>query len=50
MRVALWRYYAGRTVIHLGLRLLPSGRVRSELYQLIDVWASGVRKALREKA
>lgn len=42
----LWRYAIGRALIHLGLRVMPAGRVRSELYALIDVWASDVRRLL----
>ena len=37
------RYRLGRFVIHLGLRILPPSRTRSELFGVIDVWASGVR-------
>lgn len=40
--VRMLRFLLGRALIHLGLRVLPSGRVKSELYQLIDEWATTV--------
>lgn len=39
------RFQLGRALIHIGLRVLPAGRVRSELYQLIDEWATRVYQA-----
>jgi hypothetical protein len=45
-RVRMLRISLGRTIIHFGLRVLPGGRVRSELYQLIDEWATKVLKTI----
>lgn len=39
----LWRFRIGRALIHAGLRIMPEGRVRSELYGLMDQWATKVR-------
>jgi hypothetical protein len=43
------RYRVGRAVVHLGLRIMPAGRSRSELYQLFDIWASHVRLAVGQR-
>ena len=39
----LVRFRVGRALIHAGLRVLPPGRVQTELYALVDQWASRVR-------
>jgi len=36
------RFRIGRFIIHSGMRVLPPGKVRSDLYQLIDEWATRV--------
>lgn len=43
------RYTIGRWLVHLGLRIMPAGRVRSELYTLLDEWATRVYAALKSK-
>ena len=37
------RFTIGRAMIHAGLRILPQGRVRSELFTLVEIWATKVR-------
>jgi hypothetical protein len=36
------RYTLGRWLVHLGLRIMPAGRIRSELYTLLDEWGTRV--------
>ena len=36
------RFRLGRWFLHIGLRVLPPGRVQSELYALVDQWATKV--------
>jgi len=40
--VSYVRFLIGRAVIHFGIRLLPKGRVRSELTVILDEWATRV--------
>jgi hypothetical protein len=42
------RYIVGRWLIHLGLRVLPRGRVRDEIHNLLGAWAYRVRSALQQ--
>lgn len=48
--VSLVRYHVGRWLIHAGLRAMPPGRARSELFALLDQWATKVRQSLQEQA
>lgn len=41
--LTLTRFAIGRALIHAGLSVMPSGRVRSELFQLYEVWATRAR-------
>lgn len=43
------RYTLGRWLVHFGLRIMPAGRVRSELYTLLDGWSTRVYGALKTK-
>ena len=43
------RFWLGRTLIHAGLHVMPQGRVKAELYNLIDQWATQVQAALAAK-
>ena len=47
-QIRLLRFQVGRFIIHSGMRVLPPGRVRSELYKLIDEWATKVYKVLED--
>lgn len=38
-----FRFWIGRALIHAGLRVMPQGRVKAELYNLIDQWVTHVR-------
>lgn len=40
------RFAIGRALIHGGLRVMPPGRVRSELCALMDQWATRVGKVI----
>lgn len=40
------RYHLGRSLVHAGIRVMPSGRVKSELYALIDHWSTKVRDTI----
>lgn len=42
------RFHIGTALIRLGIAAMPPGRVRSELYRLIDDWTTHVHKTLRE--
>lgn len=42
----MMRYRLGRFLMHAGLRVLPPGPVQSELYTLVDQWATKVHKHL----
>lgn len=44
--MTLLRFTLGRALIHLGLHALPKGRVRSELFSLVDEWTTRVRKEI----
>lgn len=44
----LFRFRLGRFFLHLGLRILPPGRVRSELYALMDQWSSKVMTTISQ--
>lgn len=44
--IRLLRFRIGRFIIHSGMSILPRGRVRSDLYQLIDEWATRVYKVI----
>lgn len=46
----LVRYRLGVAVMLLGMRILPPGRVRSELFQMIDLWSTQVRIAVAQAA
>ena len=43
------RFWLSRVLIHAGLRVLPQGRMKSELYNLIYQWAIQVQAALAAK-
>jgi hypothetical protein len=43
------RFWLGRQLIHLGLRALPQGRVRRELYRTIELWGEQVRQELTSR-
>lgn len=40
------RFHIGRALMHLGLRVLPPGRCRQELTELMWVWNVRVMSAL----
>jgi hypothetical protein len=42
------RFALGRHCVHLGLRIMPPGRVRSELLQLMDTWCTKVNRTIKE--
>ncbi len=42
------RYWLGRHLVHLGLRVMPQGRARSELFRLFDEWGTRVYLAIKE--
>ena len=42
-----WRYCVARILIHTGLRVMPQGRAKGELYSLIDQWATHVQHTVR---
>jgi hypothetical protein len=44
MRMA--RFYVGSFLIRIGIAAMPPGRVRSELYRLIDDWTTHVHETL----
>ena len=44
--MTLWRFHLARSVIHFGIRLMPSGRAKAELFQLLDCWATKVRSTV----
>jgi len=39
----LLRFAIGRMLIHAGLKVMPPGRVRSELFQQFELWSTKVR-------
>lgn len=41
--IQLIRFSLGRALIHLGLSVMPEGRARSELYQLLELWGTKIR-------
>lgn len=41
-RRPLWRYWLARCLIHAALGLLPPGRVKVELHELLRDWSFGV--------
>ena len=47
--MSLLRYTIGRALIVAGIRVMPPGRARSELFALLDVWTTNVRRQI-EKA
>lgn len=44
------RFWLGRHLIHLGLRILPPGRVRYEITEALYLWSEEVRRTLAVKA
>lgn len=42
----LWRFWLGRNLIHLGLWVMPPGRVRSDLSARFLTWSIGVTSEL----
>jgi hypothetical protein len=42
-RIEFLRFTVGRALIHAGLRVMPHGRVRSELTNLLADWSEQVR-------
>jgi len=47
----IWlRYIVGRWFVHAGLAIMPCGRARSELYQLLELWGTKVRETVRNRA
>ncbi len=45
----LLRFRIGRALIHLGLRVLPAGGVRTEITGVLEQWAQKVYKELAER-
>jgi hypothetical protein len=43
-----YRFALGRQLIHLGLWVMPGGKVKRELWTLIDQWATKVHYAVEE--
>jgi len=41
-RIDLERYRVGRFLVHLGLRVMPPGRVKDELTEVIREWGEHV--------
>lgn len=41
--LTLTRFAIGRALVHAGLSVMPAGPVRSELFQLYEVWATRAR-------
>lgn len=39
----LLRFWLGRVLIHVGLRVMPPGRVRRELHGMLALWGARVR-------
>lgn len=48
MTVRYLRFAIGRQLIHAGLRVLPRGRVKDEIYNLLAAWGNEVRAAIGE--
>ena len=48
--IKLWRYALGRHLIHLGIKVLPAGRVRQELTEILWAWNVKVRATLAANA
>lgn len=48
MSLRLVRFTIGRALIHAGLRAMPPGRVRDELYNVLAGWGHRVRAALAD--
>jgi len=46
-RYILFRFTVGRFVIHLGLAIMPPGRVKEELICLMEIWADKVRSVIK---
>lgn len=40
------RFHIGRSLIVAGLKVMPQGRVRSELSSLLDIWSTNVYRTL----
>lgn len=40
------RFWLGRHLIHIGLRVMPQGPVRAELYNLLDQWGTRMLAAI----
>ena len=36
----MFRFAIGRALMHAGLRVMPPGRVRSELFQMLELWGT----------
>jgi hypothetical protein len=45
-RIEFLRFIVGRALIHAGLRVMPRGRVRSELTKLLADWSERARTEL----
>jgi len=45
--MSLLRHRIGRWLLIAGLRVMPKGRARSELFALMDQWTTKVRDELR---
>ena len=42
----LFRYWLGRSLLHAGILVLPDGRVKKEITQILGVWGRMVLKKL----
>lgn len=45
----LRRYGLARFCVHLGINILPAGRVREEIYWLLFDWSQNVREQIRKQ-
>lgn len=48
-RMRKFRFWLGRELIHLGLRVWPEGRVKREVTQLLDTWRLQVQATLAKQ-
>lgn len=46
----LFRFWLGRHLIHLGIRAMPPGPARNEIYNILAVWGVRVMRAVRGEA
>jgi hypothetical protein len=49
MSLRLFRFWLGRHLIHLGLRALPAGRCKDEIFNTLAAWSYRVECALTTK-